>query len=304
VIHQFEPVVAAAIAAQHCPALRGRCTVPAALLPLMEQLGERLAPALEQDLARFSGGGRAKIVSLGAETVTEGELAQRIGALAGNAVQLIAGGPHRLLISVEVQAVLAELDRTFGGNGDVGDDVPTTLSMSAELLSARLEQRLADSLASALPMPCELRPVERHARYPLLAPFPEAVELALLTLEVTQPLAKPWRVRFAIPLAGLPDLLDRRRSAPRHAVARAPADPRDKPFADVPLALDATLVEMMIPLSRLARLEPGTILPVAVSRSVPLRVGDTIIAHGSVGEFDDRIALQVTHTPLSGDIQP
>jgi flagellar motor switch protein FliM len=186
----------------------------------------------------------------------------------------------------------------------VGDDLPATLPMSAELLSARLEQLLAESFRAALPLPCELRPAERHTRYTLLEPFEDGVELALLTLEVTQPMAKPWRLRFAIPLAGLPDLLDRRRSAPRNAVARPPADPRDKPFADVPLSLEATLVEMTLPLSRLARLEPGAILPVAVSRSVPLRVGDTIVAYGTVGDLDDRIAVQITHTPLSGDSQP
>jgi flagellar motor switch protein FliM len=303
VIHQFEPV-AAAIAAQHCAALRGRCTVPAALVPLLDQLGERLAPALEQDLARFSGSGRPKIVPLGSERMTEAELAERVGPLAGNALQAIAGGPHRLLVSVEMHAVLAELDRTFGGNGDVGEELPAVLPMSADRLSARLEQLLADSFRAALPMPCELRPVERHVRYTLLEPFPEVIELALLTLEVTQPMARPWIVRFAVPLVGLPDLLDRRRSAPRHAVARPPADPRDKPFADVPLTLEATLIDMALPLSRLARLEPGAILPVSVSRSVPLRIGDTVVGHGTVGELDDRTALQITHTPLSGDTQP
>lgn len=302
-IHQFQPVPAA-IAAQHCTALRGRCTVPAALVPLLDQLGERLAPALEQDLARFSGSGRPRVVSLGGQSMTEPELAQQIGALAGNALQTIAGGPHQLLVSVEIHAVLAELDRTFGGNGDVGDHVPAILPMSAELLSARLEQLLANTLRAALPMPCDLRPVERHARYALMAPFADTTELAVLTVEVTQLMAKPWRVRFATPIAGLPDLLDRRRSAPRHAVARGPGDPREKPFADVPLGLEATLVDMTLPLSRLASLEPGIVLPVAVSRNVPLRIGETIVAHGSVGELDDRVALQVTHSPFSGDTQP
>jgi len=304
VIHQFGPVVAAAVAAQHCPALRGRCTVPAALLPLLEQLGERLAPALEQDLARFSGSGRARIVSLGAETVTRGELAQRVGKLAGNALQGIAGSAHAMVVSVEIHAVLAELDRTFGGSGDVGDDIPATLSMSAELLSGRLEQLLAESLRAALPAPCEMRLVERHSRISLLAPFEEGTELALLTLEVTQPSVRPWKVRFAVPLEGLPDLLDRRRSAPRNAIARPPADARERPFADVPLTIEATLVDMTVPLSRLAGLRPGAVLPVAVSRSVPLRAGDTIIAHGTVGDLDDRIAVQITHTPLSGAPQP
>jgi len=303
VIHQFAPV-AEALAANHCAELRGRCTVPAGLKPLLAQLGEHLAPALEQDLARFCGGARAQIRSLGVETITEAELAARIGLVAGNALHMIAGGPHRLLVSVEMHAVLAQLDRTFGGTGEVEDALPNVLPMSADLLSARLERRMAESFAAQLPAGCGLSPVERNSRYALLAPFESVLELCVLSLEIAQPPARSWTVRFAVPLAGLPDLLDRRRSAQRNAVARPPADPRDKPFAEVPLALEATLVEMSISLSRLARLQPGAILPIAVSRSVPLRIGDAIVARGTVGELDDRIALQITHSPLSGAIQP
>lgn len=301
-IHQFDPV-AVAIAANHCAALRGRCTVPAALVPLLGQLGERLAPALQQDLARFCGT-RPQVRSLGVETVAEAELAERIGPMAGNALQAIAGGEHRLLVSIDTHAVLAQLDRTFGGDGEIDDPLPATLPMSADLLSARLEQLIADSLQAALPAGCALASVERTLRYALLAPFEGVAELALLTLAIEQPPARSWQVRIAVPFAGLPDLLDRRRSAPRNALARAPADPRARPFAEVPLTVEATLVEMTVPLSRLARLEPGSVLPVAVSRNVPLRVGTATIAHGTIGECDDRIALQITHTALSGAIQP
>ena len=301
-IQQHTPV-AAAIAANHCAELRGRCTVPAGLVPLMDQLGERLAPALEQDLARLCGA-RGQVRSLGVEIMPEAELAERIGALAGNAVHLIAGGPHRLLVSVDMLAVLAQLDRTFGGSGDVGDELPSVLPMSADLLSGQLEQQMVDCAQAALPAGCRLSLLARDIRYHLLAPFETVPELVVLSLEIVQPGARAWTVRFAVPLAGLPDLLDRRRSAARNAVARVPANPHDRPFAEVPLALEAMLVEMTIPLSRLSRLEPGAILPVSVSRSVPLRIDDVIIARGTIGELDDRIALQITHTPLSGGIQP
>lgn len=301
-IHQFAPV-AAAIAANHCAALRGRCTVPAALVPLLGQLGERLAPALQQDLAGFCGT-RPQVRSLGVETITEAELAERIGPMAGNALQAIAGGEHRLLVSIDTHAVLAQLDRTFGGDGDIADPLPATLPMSADLLSARLEQLVADSLQAALPDGCGLACVDRNLRYALLAPFDAVAELALLTLAIEQAPARSWQVRFAVPFAGLPDLLDRRRSAPRNAIARAPADPRARPFAEVPLTLEATLIDMTVPLSRLARLEPGSVLPVGVSRNVPLRIGAAIIARGTIGECDDRIALQITHSPLSGATQP
>lgn len=52
---------------------------------------------------------------------------------------------------------------------------------------------------------------------------------------------------------------------------------------------------MRIPFSSLSTLKPGQLLPVAVARSVPLTIGDKVVAHGTVGEMDDRVAVQITH---------
>ena len=67
------------------------------------------------------------------------------------------------------------------------------------------------------------------------------------------------------------------------------------PYGDVPLTLSATLVDMTIGFRRLCALRPGDILPVAVARSVPLKADGKTIAHGTIGESDDRIAIQITN---------
>ena len=51
---------------------------------------------------------------------------------------------------------------------------------------------------------------------------------------------------------------------------------------------------MRIPFSVIAGLEVGQVLPVAVARQVPLRVGAATVAHGIVGAVDDRVAVQIT----------
>ena len=84
---------------------------------------------------------------------------------------------------------------------------------------------------------------------------------------------------------------------PRRAkIARGPLD---APFADMPLQLDARLVDMRLPLGRLAALKVGQVLPVSVARKVPLSIGGTVLAHGTLGEQDDRLALRVAETPLN-----
>ena len=66
------------------------------------------------------------------------------------------------------------------------------------------------------------------------------------------------------------------------------------PSRDCALRLNATLIDMLMPLSRLSGLKPGDLIPVSVARSVPLALGGKIVAHGTVGEIDDRVALQIT----------
>jgi len=57
----------------------------------------------------------------------------------------------------------------------------------------------------------------------------------------------------------------------------------------------AVLVDMSLPFSRLSALRPGDVLLVTVARSIPLKVDGRTIATGTVGEVEDRVAVQLQH---------
>ena len=61
----------------------------------------------------------------------------------------------------------------------------------------------------------------------------------------------------------------------------------------MPVPVTAVLVDMTIGFSRLTSLKPGDVLPVAVARSVPLQVDGRTIATGTIGEVEDRVAVQI-----------
>ncbi|BBC72148.1 flagellar motor switch protein FliM [Altererythrobacter sp. B11] len=295
--------VAAAVAANHCEMLRARRSSPAELVPDLGRAGERLASSLGEQLAEFFGEEEPTIRCSGAETTTSATYARLTAPLAAHSLLGLGATKHRVLISIDARIVLAELDRTFGGTGDIDDDdLPAALPKSAELLARKIEQKLVDAFTAAVGGDCALRNVGGNSRYSLLSPFPEGEDLAVLTLEVDRGDRTPWTIRFETDVEGLPVLLSQGGKGAR-GVARQPASPLDKPFADVPLPVEAQLVDMNIPLSRLAALAPGMVIPVAVARSVPLRIGDAVIARGTVGEMDDRIALQITQTLVSGKEQ-
>lgn len=287
------PLTPAGLAAGHCDALFRQRAEPADLLPEFGRLGERLARRLGPVLAGFGGGKAPEIRVVGVERTNGAELAAAIGPLAANSLLAAGASPHRLLFSIDGAALLAQLDRAFGGTGEIGK-LPETLPLSADLLAQRVEQGIAELLTQLIDPSEPLRIAERDSSYATLSPFRRGGDaLAVLALHVTESGGPPMTLRLAAKVESLAALLPSGETRKRPPARRA--GPLDEPFADIELTLEAVLTEMRLPLSRIASLAPGQTLPIAVARAVPLRVGGTVVARGTVGELDDRVALQITH---------
>lgn len=278
--HRF---IAAGRAAQHCPELTARGPGPAELRARWTALGPALAEALAPRLAPLLGGKDPQIEASPAERLPT--------SLAAHALIAREGCPGLLHLIVDGTALLRIVDRTFGGNGAVPQPLPEKLPASALLLAQRIEALACNALAEALPCAADALAVYHSAKR--ATAFPASTEeTAVLTLTVSEPGGEAWPLTIALPAAALASWLGgagrTRRKAP------GAADPAAAPFADVPLPLSATLVDMRLPLAVAATLEPGMVLPVAVARAVPLAAGGSVIARGTVGHQDDRVALKLT----------
>jgi len=283
--------------AQHCPELLRPAPGASELLPVLRQLGEALARGFAAGLAKLSGGDLPAARCNAPRECTMAELAQDIAPLAANCLMAPAARQAPFLASIEAPAVLRMVDRAFGGRGQVPSPLPEAFPMSAELLIARLESVVAAAAGQVLGLPDEgaIRAVKRDGCLDLLAPFAASTPLIVLTLDIHEAAAtETWKLTLAFPLETLTELLGAAQPAPK-AGPRVEANPKEEPFGDMPLTVTAVLVDMRIGFSQLARLQPGQIIPVAVARSVPLKVADQVIAHGSIGEVDDRVAVQITN---------
>lgn len=293
------PLIAERILAQHCPELLRPTPAAGEMLPLLNRLGDRLSRSLATGLARLSGRDAPAVRTLAPRECTMAELAQDVGPLAANSLLATGAGHAPFLASIEASAVLSMVDRAFGGRGEVPSPLPESFPMSAELLIARLEGVVAAASSEALAGdagPEAVRALRRDGSLAHLAAFGAADRLVVLTIEVLETAgAAPWKLFLAFAPETLAELIDQSDRTPA-----APAGPRDErgptdaPFADMPLPLTAVLVDMRIGFSALSALRPGDILPVAVARSVPIKIGDKTIAHGTIGEVDDRVAVQIT----------
>jgi flagellar motor switch protein FliM len=281
--------------ARHCAELLGAGPSIGELVRPLAKLGETLARTLPAGLARIAGTD-APVVRIGipAETTLDAIVGDDPG-LAAHA--LMGLGPKRLplLATFAADPVLRLLDRAFGGRGDVSEPLPAAFPLSAELLLARIEEAIAAALSQGLGGDETHRvvPLRRDTSLAHLAPFAPAEPLLRIVLEVEEAEAQPWSLALAFPHATLAAALvvpRRRRTAPRRATL---AGPEAEPFASLPLDLTAVLVDMQLPFSRVSALRPGDVLPVTVARAVPVRIDGRTIATGTVGEVEDRVAVQI-----------
>lgn len=283
--------------AQHCPELLRPAPVAGELLPSLARLGDKLARTLAAGLANLSGGEAPVVRCHAPRECRMAELADDIAPLAANCIMTPETRDAPFLASVEATAVLRMVDRAFGGKGHVPSPLPEVFSHSAELLIVRIESIVAAAASAALSTQAggAIRALRRDSSLAQLAPFTGEAQLAALTLDIHEAgAAAPWKLTLAFSLATLTELFGD--NQPKAGTApRVDHNPAEEPFGEMPLPVTAILVDMRIGFSQLANLRVGDILPVAVARSVPLKVGDKTIAHGTIGEMDDRVAVQITH---------
>jgi flagellar motor switch protein FliM len=288
------PFIAQRVAAQHCPELLGPKPPSAAeLAPALNALSARLALTCSTGLARLSSADAPIVRPAAPCETTAARLVQDAPPLASHAV--LAIGPEALpvLLSCEAAPVFRLVDRAFGGRGTVPDPLPAAFPLSAELLILRLEQTICTALQEALGGSLPVTPLDRDTNLVAIAPFAVNETVIELSVAVEEPGCQPWTITLAFPQATSLALFGvRERKAARPAGAEP--HPANEPYASLPLTLTAVLVDMAVPFSRLTSLRPGDVLPVAVARAVPIKAGDRTIATGTIGEFEDRVAVQIT----------
>ena len=266
---------------------------------LMCALAGRLADVLPPRLAGLSGGEPPVVQPGEVEDFDTSALSGRIAPLAANCLLGGEAPSQAMLVSIEAEAVLRMIDRAFGGAGRVPVPLPNTFPLTAELMIARLESVLSAALAEAVPAAAPIAPLRRDSSLSRLAPFPPAEPLSSVTLSLAEADGAAWRITLAVPLALLAQWSASRPQQKPEAGGvpssrQAPADPLSGPIGEVPLTLRAVLVDMPMAFSALSKLQPGQVIPVAVARNVPLCLAERVIAHGTVGAVDDRVALQIS----------
>lgn len=292
-------------AAMHCEALLARQAPARDPMTSFAIFAERLAEDLAPHLKVFLGDIPEAETGEG-KSVAHKQLAESLGSPAANLVIPVAGAS--LLASFSADQLAKLVNAMFGGVGQdatTGDATPVDLPKSVELLARQLEKPLAESIREVLSEPgnAMVRAASLEQEFTKIPAFLSEGELAQVDIKFRGKDDTEFGLTLAIRKSALPRLLAHLSLTPRVETPDSAPSRLAPPFDRIPLPLTATLVDMRMSVRKLSRLKVGTVLPIAIARKVPLSIGRHKVALGTVGELDDRTALQISSVLLSGETQ-
>lgn len=310
--HDF---AAARPAAQHCRELiahgMGRGPRPEERGLLLAAWRRDLARIMAEELSALLSGDRLDVSVPEPETLQGSAVLARIGPVAANSLLRVGMGGETALVAFDFATAIALTDRSFGGDGKLAGDAPDQLPRSAALLVDEIAATIAGAISRAslgdhAPPPGTTlggEVIVRSESAGRLKPFDPDAPALLFDIAIANREGCEWRCLLALAEDRMARLLPAPGRAPQRSGTRArrePADPFAAPFAGVPLPLHVVLAEIDLSLARLQTLAPGDMLPLAMGRQVPLMLGEKLIAHGSIGTLEDRMALRLTRFPAEG----
>src|SRR3954468_1314088 len=203
-----------------------------------------------------------------------------------------------ILLRIDPDFVGRLVDAFYGGSGAQAPRRAREFTATEESLLGRLSEALIGAIAEGwseiMPVRPQLRARETNAGFAGVAKADEMVALARFTIA-------PWPghatvIEIVYPVAGL-------RSIEPELAAKSHDDASVKTGAwreklgaavgEVRIEARTVLARPELSLAELMQLQAGDIIPVSLSKHVPLIVAGRRIALGTVGEHDGRAALKI-----------
>ena len=275
---------------------RGESQTPQ-LLSGLDRLGEKLGRRLRALFEPISGV-RPHIAMLDAQVLDFGQWSAQVPTFSSIGVYRIAPLKGQMLLRMNAAMISTLVDCFYGGLGNRplparGEFTPTEdrlISRISEGVIARLSEGWTDIL------PLEIGLVIRETGIGFASAAQPGEQMVLQRFMLSIARDQEWPIDLLYPLSSL-------RAVEPLMGTKAPVDEeRVDPvwqarianrMRDIRLPARTVLARPNLSLADLMQLKTGDIIPVNISRSLPLIVGDRIVAHGSIGEQDGRAAFQI-----------
>ncbi|HEX7876989.1 MAG TPA: FliM/FliN family flagellar motor switch protein [Sphingobium sp.] len=275
---------------------RGETQTPQ-MLSGLDRLGEKLGRRIRALVEPISGA-RPHVGALDAQVLDFASWSADVPAFSSIGVYRIAPLKGQMLLRMDAAMISTMVDCFYGGIGNRplparGEFTPTEDRLIARISEA-LMARLVDSWNDILPIEPGLIVRETGVGFASAAQPNEQMVLQRFMISITREQEWPIDLLFPLaslravePLMGAKGAIDEERVDP---VWQARITSR---MRDIRLPARTVVARPNLSLADLMQLKAGDIIPATISRSLPLIVGDRIVAHGSIGEQDGRAAFQI-----------
>jgi flagellar motor switch protein FliM len=208
--------------------------------------------------------------------------------------------PIKGVVTLRIDASLVSqlVDRFYGGRGgahaaDRLEFTPTEMRL-INRLSAQIMSALVDSWSDI----GKLEPVliSRETGVAQAEILPADADVIVQSFEVDLGTKEKYLIEVVYPQDGL-SAIEMPQGA-RRVEEPAAKDPLwqaqlDRRVQQVRLPVKTVLARPNLKMSELMALKPGDVIPIHISRHLPLIVGDRVYAHGTVGEQDGVAAFMI-----------
>jgi flagellar motor switch protein FliM len=211
-----------------------------------------------------------------------------------------------LLVAIPGTAVIALVERLFGGAARATDVTPVEFPASADAMTARLTLALRAHLVDAWRGTADLGfERNRHeASLALLAYLDGDDAVACSRLTITEADGRTWPIDLHYPVDALKPLaaaLNAKVHGHRGEMSEGWRGALHASVLNVAFPVRSVLAEPVLPLARLLELQVGDVIPISLKSDVDLIVADGVFAKGSVGASNGRAAIRVRALNPSAD---
>ncbi len=266
-------------------------------IPVIDRLGERMVRRLRDVIEPFA---RVKPKVATEPCAVRGFSEWQAEQAEFTSLSLYAFRPMQgaILLKIDPEFVSRLVDAFYGGSGAQAPRRAREFTSTEEGLLGRLSEALVGALGETWSEIVRIRPQlrarETNVGFVALATADEPVAVSRFTIA-------PWAgyssvIEILYPVAGLRSIEPELAAKVHDEASGRTGAWRDKlgsAVGEIRIEARTVLARPELSLSELMQLQAGDIIPVSLSRHVPLIVAGRRIALGTVGEHDGRAALKI-----------
>lgn len=260
---------------------------------LGEKLGRRLRAVMEPLV-----GSRPEIEPQPVSVIDFGEWSQGVASSASISVYRVLPLKGNMLLRLDAGMISTLVDCFYGGVGNRTMPSRPEFTPTEDRLIARLSQSIVEQLAAcwADVLPLDVTMTAREIGVGFASATPASDQMVVQRFTISLIRNEQWPIDIVFPLAALravEALTGSKVHDEQITVDVVWQTQMQRQMAHIRLPTRTVLARPSLSLTELIQLQPGDVIPVHINRSLPLIVGDRIVAQGSIGEQDGRAAFMI-----------